>query len=170
MRDQTRTWSVLFDVKFLHQIWSQYFKRLQRKVRKTKFEQRAITPIKVGQAWRYSNLICIMRWQFHTPNLKSISLKKMQRKVRENLILAKDNNSYKSRSSVTKLELDLYYVMANSYIKCEVNISIDSREKSGKLKCDRLTDGRTDGRTDGLTDWRTDGRTDSEQTKSPPAN
>ena len=89
--------------------------------------------------------------------------KKNAEKSPENLILAKDNNSYKSRSSVTKLELDLYYVMANSYIKCEVNISIDSREKSGKLKCDRLTDGRTDGRTDGLTDWRTDGRTDSEQ-------
>ena len=50
---------------------------------------------------------------------------------------------------MTKLELDLYYVMTNSYTKYEVNISIDSREKSGKLKCDKLTH--------------------SEQTKSPPA-
>ena len=33
----------------------------------------------------------------------------------ENLILAKDNHSFKSRSIVTKLELDLYYVKAYSY-------------------------------------------------------
>ena len=56
---------------------------------------------------------------------------------------------------MTKLELDLYYVMTISYTKFEVNISKDSREKSGKLKCDRLTDRQTDGLTD------------SEQTKSP---
>ena len=31
------------------------------------------------------------------------------------------------------LELDLYYVKTNSYIKFQVNISKDSREKSGKL-------------------------------------
>ena len=37
----------------------------------------------------------------------------------------------------------------------------DSREKSGKLKCDGQTDGQTDRMTDRLTD--------SEQTKSPPA-
>ena len=44
-------------------------------------------------------------------------------------------------SSVTKLELDLYYVMTNLYTKFEVNISKDGREKSGKLKCDGWTDG-----------------------------
>ena len=38
--------------------------------------------------------------------------------------------------------------MANSYIKFQVNILKDCREKSGKLKCD----GRTDRQTDGLTD------------------
>ena len=43
-------------------------------------------------------------------------------------------------SSVTKLELDLYYVMTNSYTKFQVNISKDGREKSGKQKCDGLTD------------------------------
>ena len=48
---------------------------------------------------------------------------------------------------MTKLELDLYYVTTKTYIKFEVNISKDSREKSGKLKCDRLTDGLTDRRT-----------------------
>ena len=42
--------------------------------------------------------------------------------------------------------------MTSSYNKFQANISKDSREKSGKLKCD----------------WLTDGRTDSEQTKSPP--
>ena len=54
---------------------------------------------------------------------------------------------------MSNLGLDLYYVKTNSYTKFEVNISKDCREKSGKLKGDRLTDRRTD----------------SEQTKSPPA-
>ena len=36
-------------------------------------------------------------------------------------------------SSVTKRELDLYYVKTNSYTKFEVNISKDGREKFGKL-------------------------------------
>ena len=36
-------------------------------------------------------------------------------------------------SSVTKLNVDLYYVMKNSYTKFQVNISEDDREKSGKL-------------------------------------
>ena len=35
----------------------------------------------------------------------------------ENEILAKGNNSIKSRSNTTKLKLDLYYVKTNSYIK-----------------------------------------------------
>ena len=39
----------------------------------------------------------------------------------------------KSRSSRTKLELELYYVTTNSYTKFQVNISNDVREKSGKL-------------------------------------
>ena len=34
---------------------------------------------------------------------------------------------------MTKLELDLFYVMTISYTKFEVNISKDCREKSGKL-------------------------------------
>ena len=57
---------------------------------------------------------------------------------------------------MTKVELYLYHVMTNSYTKFQVNISKDSREKSGKLKCDEGTDGLTDRQTD------------SEQTKSPP--
>ena len=34
---------------------------------------------------------------------------------------------------MTKLKLDLYYVMTNTYTKFQVNISIDGIEKSGKL-------------------------------------
>ena len=49
------------------------------------------------------------------------------------LILAKGNNSCKSRSRVTNLKLDLYYVMTNSYTKLQVIILKDGREKSGKL-------------------------------------
>ena len=68
----------------------------------------------------------------------------MAEKSPENEILAKGNYSCKSRSSVTKLKLDLYYVVTNVYTKFQVNISKDGREKSGKPKCDGLTDGQTD--------------------------
>ena len=37
--------------------------------------------------------------------------------------------------------------MTNSYIKFQVNISKDGREKSGKPKCDGQTDKWTDGQT-----------------------
>ena len=51
-------------------------------------------------------------------------------------------------------ELHLYFIMTNSYTKFQVNISKDSREKSGvNLKCDARTDRQTNG----------------EQTKRPPA-
>ena len=54
-------------------------------------------------------------------------------KTPENLILAKGNNSFKSKSGMTKLKLDLYYVTTNSYTEFKVNISKDFRENSGKL-------------------------------------
>ena len=50
-------------------------------------------------------------------------------------------------SSVTKLDVVLYYVMTNSYTKFQVNISKGSREKSGKLKCDGRTHRIIDGQT-----------------------
>ena len=50
----------------------------------------------------------------------------------ENEILAKGNNSCKSRSNVTKVELDLYYVKTNSYMKFQGNMSKDDKEKYGK--------------------------------------
>ena len=58
------------------------------------------------------------------PNYKSISQKTAEKNL-ENLILAKGNNSGKSKPSVRKLELDLYYVMTNSYTIFQVNISKD---------------------------------------------
>ena len=61
---------------------------------------------------------------------------------------------------MTRVELDLYHVMTNSDTKFQVNISKDSREKSGKLKCDGRTDRQTDRQTDGRTDERTDRQTD----------
>ena len=50
----------------------------------------------------------------------------------ENKILAKGNSSIKSRSNTTKLKLDLYYVETNSYMKFQLNMSKDDKEKSEK--------------------------------------
>ena len=56
------------------------------------------------------------------------SISKDDRETSGKLISAKGNNSCKSRSGVTKLFLNLYYVMTNSYTKFKVEISKDSRE------------------------------------------
>ena len=72
-----------------------------------------------------------MSRQIHIWNFKSIC-QKMTKKSPENESLAKGNNSCKSRSNVTKAELDLYYVKRNSYMKFQVNMSKDDKEKSGK--------------------------------------
>ena len=56
----------------------------------------------------------------------------MTKKSLENEIFAKDNNSIKSGSNTTKLKLDLYYVKTNSYMKFQLNMSEDDKEKSGK--------------------------------------
>ena len=66
------------------------------------------------------------------PNMESTSQKTAEKSL-ENKILAKGNNFGKRRSSMTKLKLDLYYVMINSYTKLQVNILKDGREKSRKL-------------------------------------
>ena len=95
----------------------------------------------------------------------------MTKKSPENEILAKSNNSCKSRSNVTKVKLDLYYVKTNVYTKFQVNISKDDWEKFGKPSGrtpSGLTDGRTDWLTDGQTDRRNDRMTDGEDTYSPP--
>ena len=67
-----------------------------------------------------------MSRQIHTRNFKSISQRTIEKSPEKN-ILAKGNNSYKSRSSVTKRRLDLY-----CHEKFQVEISEDGREKSGK--------------------------------------
>ena len=77
------------------------------------------------------------------PNFKSITQKRAEKGL-ENKILGKGNNCCKSRSSVTKLELDLCYVMTNSYTKLQVNISIEKSPENWSV-------------------------TDRDQTKSPPA-
>ena len=88
---------------------------------KTSFLQRALTPVKEGQAWRNSNLSCIESKAIHIQNFNWISQKTAEKSL-ENLIWAKGSNSCKIRPSVTKLELELYYVMTNSYTKFQVNI------------------------------------------------
>ena len=67
--------------------------------------------------------------KLNIPNFKSISqtCQKTAEKTPENY-------SCKSRSSVTKLELDLYQVKPTSYTKFQANISKDCRENSGNLK------------------------------------
>ena len=56
----------------------------------------------------------------------------MTKKSPQNEILAKGNNSCKSRPNATKVELDLYYGKTNSYMKFQLNMSKDDKEKSGK--------------------------------------
>ena len=56
----------------------------------------------------------------------------MTKKSPESEILAKGNNSCNSRSNATKVELDLYYVKTNSYMKFQLNVLKDDKEKSGK--------------------------------------
>ena len=83
---------------------------------KLNFSKGQKTPVKADQAWPNCKLSCIISWQIHIPNFKSISQTTTD-KSPENKILAKGNNSCKNKSRVTKLELDLYYVMTNSYKK-----------------------------------------------------
>ena len=81
------------------------------------------------------------------------------KKSLENEILAKGNNSCKSRPNVTKVKLDLYYVKTNPYSKFQVSISKVDWEKFGKVRKTEWTDTEwTDGRTDGQTDGQTDRR------------
>ena len=84
----------------------------ERKFGKYKFLQKALTPVKEGQAWRNWNLICIESKAIHIQNCNWISQKTAE-KSPENKIWAKGNNSCKSRSIMTKLKLDLFYVQTN---------------------------------------------------------
>ena len=57
----------------------------------------------------------------------------MTKKSPENDILTKGSKSCKGRSNATNVELDLFYVKANSFTKFQVNIAKEGREKIGKL-------------------------------------
>ena len=46
----------------------------------------------------------------------------MTKKSPKNKILAKGNNSLQSMSNAAKVELDLYYVKTNSYMKFQLNM------------------------------------------------
>ena len=46
----------------------------------------------------------------------------MTKKSQKNKILAKGNNSLQSMSNAAKVELDLYYVKTNSYMKFQLNM------------------------------------------------
>ena len=75
-----------------------------------------------------------MSRQIHICNFKSICQKMTKKSPENNEILAKGNNSCKSRSNASKVELDLYYDKTNSYMKFQLNniMSKDDKEKSGK--------------------------------------
>ena len=75
-------------------------------------------------------------------------MSQMTKKSLENEILAKGNNSCKSRSNTIKVKLDLYYIKTNPYTQFQVNIWNDDWEKFGKPS------GRTQS---GQTDWQTEG-------------
>ena len=57
----------------------------------------------------------------------------MRKEKSGNEILAKGNNSCKSKSNAIKVKFDLYYVKTNPYMEFQVNMSKDGKEKSGKL-------------------------------------
>ena len=56
----------------------------------------------------------------------------MTKKSPENEIFAKGNNSCKRRSNATKVELDLYYVKTNSYMKFQRNFNSICRKITKK--------------------------------------
>ena len=74
--------------------------------KKTVFEQRAITHENLGQPWRKSNLICNSSYGSLLQTFIQIC-ESIAEKSPENDFWAKGNNSWKIRSTVTKVELDL---------------------------------------------------------------
>ena len=89
-----------------YQLSFRHVKAEWRKVRKTNFEQRAITHEKVGKPWRKSNFICNSSYGSFVPTFIQICESRVK-KIPENEFWTKGNNSWKSRSTVTKVELDL---------------------------------------------------------------
>ena len=70
--------------------------------------------------------------QIHIPNVKSISQDRRGKSGKRNLCKGQYlGNSIKSTLNMAKFKLDLYYVKTNSYMKFQVNMSKDDKEKSG---------------------------------------
>ena len=105
--------------------------RQERKVRKTKFLQRAITQWKEGQTQQNLNSTCLR--QDNSYMKLQVNMSKDEKELSGKRILAKGSNSCKSTSNGTQVELDLYHVKTNSYSKFHVNITKDGRENVGKL-------------------------------------
>ena len=101
---------------FNYEVWNTSCGRKKSSIKKyesiaknspeTNFEQRAITHEKVGELWRKSNLI----WNSSNWSLLQGFIHKYEsiaEKSPENKIWTKGNNSWKGRSTMTKVELDL---------------------------------------------------------------
>ena len=157
-QDQSRTWPVLCQDRFIYEISTQYVERWQRKVRKKKFLQRAITHVKTGQTQPKSNFTCIMSRQIHIWNFNSICWK-MTKKSPENEIFAKGNNSCNSRSNATSqtwsvlCEDKSIYQISSQYLRGRLR-----KVRKTEWTDTEWTDWRTDGRTDGWTDGQSDRR------------
>ena len=126
------TLSVLCRYKFIQKNsshWNMTEKSLGN-VRKTKFMQRALTPVKLGQAWRNTNLICIQSKAIHILNFNWISQKtaeKMQQKKFEQRAI--------TPVKICQVRQNLICIKSKpiNYTKFQFNISKDCKEKSGKL-------------------------------------
>ena len=119
---------------------SQATQKLHRIVWKTKFYKMQITPGKVGQALQNWNLICIKSKYILIPNFNWISQKAAEKNL-ENWILAKGNNSCKSKWSVTKPNL-ICIMSRQIYVQNFKSISQKTTEKS----LENWVDGQSDRR------------------------
>ena len=114
----------------------------------------ALIPLKLGLGWRNSNLSCIMLWQIHLLNFKSISQKTAEKGPKTEFY-QRAITAVKSGSSVTKI-WTWSVLCHDKFTKFQVNISKDDWEKFGKNECGRTPIGLTDRQKDG------------EETYSPP--
>ena len=103
--DLFSTWSFSC-VKAFYQLPFRYVKAQPRKVRKTNFEKRAITPGKISQPWQKSNLNCNSSNGSLLPTFIPMRERRGKKSL-ENEFWSKGNNSWKSESTVTKVELDM---------------------------------------------------------------
>ena len=142
----------LFHIKFEQAFWEYCWSNTSSPTGPNKF-QRGITPTKLSQPEPKSNLICITTGPINILNFKSLS-QRISEKSLENWIISKRHNSCKTRSTETKIELDLYYHRTNSYTKFFKSIS----QGMSKKKSENWN----------VMDTLRNGQTNSEKIKSPP--